>query len=333
MPRRTSSVAVPVAHLVGPGQLKVVNGHLAFKHYGEGPLRLDPAALTTVYCYGDVSVSGAAMELLFRHGVQTAWLSPAGQRCRGRLARTDSSTTLTRVRQHRVFADLNQRRDWAKVVVAGKIEAMVAAARRYQRNGIPVGSLMTDVAAWSEQLSAAATADVVRGLEGAASAAWFRFLGTLLRPPWTFTERTRRPPTDPVNALLSLGYTWLLNRTTALLEANGYEIYLGGLHEYRAGRPSLSCDLIEPLRVPAVDRWVVATCAQGEVLPRDFVQEESGGYRLQPAAFSKVLHAWEKHWQEASLSDTLKRWLENLAGFLRERDQAPPLDEAATDDL
>ena len=333
MSHRTTSVAVPVAHLVGPGQLKVVNSHLAFKRHGESPLRLDPAALTNVYCYGDVSVSGAAMELLFRHGVQTAWLSPAGQRCRGRLARADPSTTLTRVRQHRVFADPIQRCGWAKVVVAGKIDAMSVAARRYQRNGTPVGSLLADLAALTDQVPAAATAEVVRGLEGAASAAWFRFLGELVRSPWSFTERTRRPPTDPVNALLSLGYTWLLNRTTALLEANGYEIYLGGLHEYRAGRPSLSCDLIEPLRVPAVDRWVVAACAQGELAPRDFVQEETGGFRLQPAAFGKALYSWEKHWQEAALDATLMRWLEVLAQFLRERDVAPPPEESPAEDL
>src|SRR5205085_1352949 len=71
-------------------------------------------------------------------------------------------------------------------------------------------------------------------------------------PPWTFPDRTRRPPTDPVKPLLSLGYTWLLGRVTARVEAAGYEPSLGGLHDYRPGRPSLGCDLIEPLRVPAV---------------------------------------------------------------------------------
>ena len=80
--------------------------------------------------------------------------------------------------------------------------------------------------------------------------------GQLLRPPWRFVQRVRRPPTDPVNALLSLGYTWVLTRTVARCEAAGLEVNLGGLHDYRPGRPSLACDLMEPLRVPAVDRWV-----------------------------------------------------------------------------
>jgi CRISP-associated protein Cas1 len=333
MMHRITSVAAPVAHLVGPGQLKVINGQLAFKRHGDGPLRLDPTALTDIYCYGDISVSGAAMELLFRHGIQTAWLSQGGQRCRGRLSRTDAPTTLTRIRQHRVFGDATHRRDWAKLVVAGKIEAMTAAARRYQRNGTPVGSLLTDLPALSAKLAGAETAEQVRGLEGAASASWFGFFSLLFSAPWSFSTRNRRPPTDPVNALLSLGYTWLLNRTTSRAEALGYEIYIGGLHEYRAGRPSLSCDLMEALRVPAVDRWVVATCGQGELSPSDFVSEESGGLRLQPAAFGRTLYLWEKHWTEQRLDTALQQWLETLARFIRDRTGPEPDEERSADDL
>ncbi len=319
--RRTTAVRTPVAHLVGPGQLKVVNGHLAFKRHGDGPLRLDPTALSDIYCYGDVAVSGPAMDLLFRHGINTAWFSPAGARCRGRLSRGDAPTTATRMRQHRVFADPAHRRDWAALVVAGKIDAMTAAARRYQRNGVTLGSLLLDLAALRGQLPTAPTTDTLRGLEGAASALWFRYFASLIVPPWEFPQRSRRPPTDPVNALLSLGYTWLLNRATAALEARGYEIYLGGLHEYRAGRPSLSCDLIEPLRVPTVDRWVVSTCGQAELAPNQFVREEGGGYRLQPAAFGRALYLWEKAWQEVNGDGILSTWVETLGGFVRERSQ------------
>jgi CRISPR-associated protein Cas1 len=234
------------------------------------------------------------------------------------------TTTAARIRQHRVFASPAHRLAWAALVVAGKIDAMTAAARRYQRNGSPLGSLLTDLDALRGQLPDATTADVVRGLEGAASAAWFRYLGTLLRPPWEFRERSRRPPTDPVNALLSLGYTWLLNRATAALEAHGFEIYLGGLHEYLPGRPSLSCDLIEPLRVPAVDRWVVAACGQGEFTPAHFVREENGGFKLTPPAFGRALYSWENAWQSAAASDTLSHWVVTLTGFIRERSASEP---------
>lgn len=136
-----------------------------------------------------------------------------------------------------------------------------------------------------------------------------------------------------MNALLSLGYTWLLTRVNARAEAAGYEIYLGGLHEYRPGRPSLGCDLIEPLRVPAVDRWVVATCGQGELSPHDFRSEEAGGFRLHPAAFGRTLVSWERHWSGGRLDAILQQWLDALAEFLRGRDVPEPAPESPVGDL
>lgn len=84
-------------------------------------LRRCASTLTAVTCYGDVSVSGPALDLLFRHAILTAWLTPAGTRCRGRLARTDAPSMMTRVRQHRAFALPHARLEWAKAVVVGKI--------------------------------------------------------------------------------------------------------------------------------------------------------------------------------------------------------------------
>jgi CRISPR-associated protein Cas1 len=330
--RRTTSVAAPVAHLVGPGRLKVINGHLAFTEAGRDPLRLDPAALRTLLCYGDVSVSGAALELLFAHGVQTAWLTPAGNRCRGRVTRADPPTTLTRVRQHQAFAHPEARLAWARLVVAGKIDALARAARHHQRHGCATaGPVLAQLQDAGARVPAATTLDDLRGLEGSASLAWFRLLGQLLEPPWRFDGRTRRPPTDPVNALLSLGYTWLLTRAVARAEADGYEIYLGGLHDYRAGRPSLACDLMEPLRVTAVDRWVLTVCNRRELTPDDFQPRENGGVGLRPSVFGSTLRSWEARWVEHRQEAALEEWLARLLDLLRQwsADPAPaPGDDA-----
>jgi len=332
--RRTTAVAAGVAHLVGPGALKVLNGHLAYSQARQPPLRLDPAALTAVSCYGDVSVSGAALDLLFRHAIPTAWFSPAGARCRGRLARTDAPTTLTRVRQHRAFARPEARLDWAKTVVVGKAESMGAAARHQQRHGAAAaGPVLARLAALAARVPAAESHAALLGLEGSISAAWFEFFATLVLPPWSFPGRTRRPPTDPLNALLSLGYTWLLSRASARAEARGYELYLGGLHEYRAGRPSLACDLIEPLRVPAVDRWAVSACNQGEISPDQFRQEEGGGFRLQPRWFGRTLHGWETHWAAGRLEAELDGWLDRLNELIRRWGEPAPGEGDSSDGL
>src|SRR5258708_26985290 len=94
--RRVTSVATPVAHLVGPGKLKVVNGHLAYATQDQSPLRLDPKALRAVYCYGAVGVTDEAMQVLLMNEVEVAWLTPAGTRRRGRPVRSDPARTTPR---------------------------------------------------------------------------------------------------------------------------------------------------------------------------------------------------------------------------------------------
>lgn len=220
--------------------------------------------------------------------------------------------------QYQAFSNPRGRLEWARSVVAAKIRSQQAAARHYQRHGwSEAGSLLPLLQEALRQGQAADALDQLRGIEGAATAAWFGLLGRLVRAPWQFRQRTRRPPTDPVNALLSLGYTWLLTRATARCEAVGLEVYLGGLHDFRPGRPSLACDLIEPLRVPAVDRWMLTLCNQGRVAPADF-RAEGGGIRLQPGAFGRILRDWEEHWQTGGLERALEKLLAELLRLVRQ---------------
>src|SRR5436190_20692124 len=133
--RRITSVQTPIAHLVGPGKIKVVNAQLAYATRDQPPLRLDPGTLRTVCCYGPVGVTDEAMQVLFAHDIEVAWLTGAGMRCRGRLVRADRSRTTLRILQHEAFANPARQRDWAGRVVTGKIAGQMQAARHYQRQG------------------------------------------------------------------------------------------------------------------------------------------------------------------------------------------------------
>jgi CRISPR-associated protein Cas1 len=220
------------------------------------------------------------------------------------------------------------------LVVAGKIEAAIVAARHFQRHGAATaGDLIARLSEYAARLPEIGSNEQLLGLEGAAASAWFDLFGRLFVSPWSFPGRVRRPPTDPLNALLSLGYTWLLGRATARAEARGYEIYLGGLHEYRPGRPSLSCDLIEPLRVPAVDRWAVNVCNQAELTPDVFRLEENGGFRLLPKWFGRTLYSWESFWVNSNLEPELEGWLDRLNGLLKRWDTPQPGEDSGPDDL
>jgi len=316
MPRVTS-VTTPVAHLVGPGKIKIVNGHLAFATEGAGPIRLQSTALRHLFCYGPIGVTDQAMTELFRRDIHTAWFSQQANRCRGRLVRHNPAATSLRMRQHRAALDPEFILRSARLWIALKIDSQIAAVRHAQRHGTPAAAATLSVLNHHRNaVESAGTVDSVRGLEGAAAAAWFQFLPHLLRAPWTFNRRSRRPPRDPVNALLSLGYTLLNGRAVALCEALGLEVYLGTLHEYRPGRPSLACDVIEPLRVPSVDRWVIKLLNRNSLRESDFV-ERDGGFRLQPAAFNRILASWETEWTQADHEAQLLHLIQEYVATLR----------------
>jgi CRISPR-associated protein Cas1 len=329
---RPTSIVTPVAHLRGPGKIKVVNGRLAFSTGKGTPTRLDPGSLRTVLCYGHVGVSHEAMSLLLKNAIDVAWMTPAGHQCNGRLVRADACHAGLRTRQHQVALDPRWQLSQARCIVTGKIESQITAARHYQRQGCAAATPSIPLLrAAFDRCASADSLDTVRGAEGSGAAVWFTLFGKLLHSPWTFTTRVRRPPTDPVNALLSLGYTWLLNRTVARIEAAGLDAGIGALHEFRAGRPSLACDLIEPLRVPTVDRWVIQSLNRNLLKPTDFTTVE-GGVRLVPAVFSHVISSWEEHLAEVTGERSLELAIQALIQSIRQAFDEPPTPRATPPD-
>jgi CRISPR-associated protein Cas1 len=314
--RRPTALATPVAHLVGPGKLKLMNGRLAFATPDHTRPMLDPSRLRMVYCYGPVGISDEALGVLFRAGVAVSWLTAGGRLFLGRLAGADPAGTLLRVGQHRYLADPVQRCHLARQLVADKVASQLAAARHYQRQGKGAGPALATLRAMLDRIISADSLPILRGLEGNAAAAWFTFFAGALCPPWSFPGRVRRPPTDPVNALLSLGYTLLAQRVGVKLHSHGFEVALGALHEFLPGRPSLTCDVVEPFRTPAVDRWVLALCNGQRVGPSDF-QREGAAVRLHPDRFASVLADWETFWAEGGFDALIESALTKLASLFR----------------
>ncbi|GIW80383.1 MAG: CRISPR-associated endonuclease Cas1 3 [Gemmatales bacterium] len=308
---RPSVFAAAIAHLVGPGKIKIANRRLVFSAKDQKPLRLDASALKTLFCYGPVGISDDAFDLLFSQHISVVWLSRDARRCRARLVAVDASRASLRLHQYRAFLDPPFRRDFAAHLVVQKIDSQILAARHYQRHGLAAAADALQTLDSLRNKLPHANLDEIRGIEGAASARWFALLGDILQPPWSFSCRSRRPPKDPVNALLSLGYTLLFTRALVFAEACGFETYLGAFHDFRPGRPSLACDLIEPFRVPAVDRWVIGLCNRQEITPQDFFADSSG-FRLQPERFGAILHSWEKHYFETRQDEALQKEVEEL---------------------
>jgi CRISPR-associated protein Cas1 len=136
--------------------------------------------------------------------------------------------------------------------------------------------------------------DVLRGVEGAAAKAYFSVLRGALREEMTFSRRTRRPPRDPANALLSFGYTLLTHNLMTACEVVGLDPYDGFFHADKYGRPALALDLVEEFRGPVVDSVVQLVINKRIIGPEDFVEGRNGGIYLRYRPLGKFLRQYTK---------------------------------------
>lgn len=150
------------------------------------------------------------------------------------------------------------------------------------------------------QSQSAADLDALRGTEGEAAAAYFGAFNALIRAGEDFRMegRNRRPPTDPVNALLSFVYTLLMHDCRSALESNGLDAQCGFLHRDRPGRPSLALDMMEEFRPFLADRLVLSLINRRQVARGDFSCEPAGAVLLKEDARKKVITAWQERKQE-----------------------------------
>jgi CRISPR-associated protein Cas1 len=177
----------------------------------------------------------------------------------------------------------------AKGFVGGKIansRSVVRRAARTRDGAVESLERCADrLAELGQRVLAAPDVDALRGIEGEAAARYFDVLDAMIaRDDMKFEKRTRRPPLDPINALLSFGYSLLSLDCTAAIQATGLDAAVGFLHVERAGRPAMGLDLMEELRPLVVDRMVMAMLRLNQLGPSDFEVLETGEVRMKDPA-------------------------------------------------
>lgn len=250
----------------------------------EQRLRIPRLHVGGLVCFGRVSVSPEAMGVCMEEGIEITFLTESG-RFLGRVVGTSQGGVVLRRTQHRVADDPGQCAALARSFIVGKVANARTFVQRVARDGDEAmkkasAAVVTSLARTLEQLERTETVDELRGLEGEAAARYWGWFGSALRSKeagMVFQGRTRRPPRDRINAMLSFGYSLLLHDCIAALASVGLDPDVGFLHEERPGRPSLALDLMEELRVPFVDRMVVAMVNLGQVRERDFIVHDGGG--------------------------------------------------------
>ncbi|MFM6119089.1 MAG: CRISPR-associated endonuclease Cas1, partial [Sphaerospermopsis kisseleviana] len=191
-----------------------------------------------------------------------------------------------RLAQYQVYSDPVKRLDLVKTIVTAKIHNQYHVLYRHNEKDNPLKERKSLVK--NQQ-----TLDQVRGVEGLAAREYFACWQNMVGKQWTFNGRNRRPPTDPVNSLLSFAYALLQGQVMAAVNVAGLDPYIGYLHEVHHGQPAMVLDLMEEFRALIADNLVLSILNKQEIKPNDF-NESLGAYRLKDNAKKTFLQAFDK---------------------------------------
>jgi CRISPR-associated protein Cas1 len=215
-------------------------------------------------------ITQPAVRYFMDRGTDVVYVSQNG-RYYGQFSRGDGHHVEVRLAQYQKFHDPEFRLKVAIGFIAGKVAGIQQLWQRQRRHGglqIKIGQIQRI----GERLATAGSLDSLRGFEGSATAAHYSLLRKALQGDWNFKTRVYNPPPDPVNAMLSLGYTLLYSHMSSTLQMHGLDPYLGFFHEPKRGHASLASDMIEEWRCPVVDALVLWLVNTKQISPKDFIK-------------------------------------------------------------
>jgi CRISPR-associated protein Cas1 len=287
-------------------RLRLDNDTLRVHVGDETRLRVPLHHLQAVVSFGHVGLSAPLMHRLAEDGIALVLLDEHG-RFKARLEGAVTGNVLLRRLQHERSSDPAFTLDTARAFVAGKVrnarQLLLRGAReaKADEDGNVLTRTADNLAATLRALPGAGDLDQVRGLEGEAARGYFAALPCVLRAEaradFGMDGRTRRPPRDRMNALLSFLYALWMNDCRSALEAAGLDPQVGFLHALRPGRAALALDLMEEFR-PVADRLALTLINRQQLSARDFTVREGGAVNLAPDARKAVLVAFQQRKQE-----------------------------------
>lgn len=283
---------------------------IVIEHERKKLMQVPVHSVSGLFCFGNVLVSPALMGFCGEKGVNLAFFTEYG-RFYGRLQGKKSGNVLLRRAQYHAGEDSSLQ--IARSIVAAKLVGSRNILLRHQRNHgttVPVERAVKHLAASIRLAKHVDNLDSLRGIEGDAAATYFSVFEELInenqRKDFPFSGRNRRPPRDPVNALLSFVYSILGQDIGAALNGVGLDPQVGFLHADRPGRDSLAQDLLEEFRPWLADRLVLSLINRRQLKASDFVTESSGAVRMSDGARKQLLVAYQERKQQEVMHPFLK---------------------------
>lgn len=270
-------------------------------HYRDGMIHSVPAeTLEVIEIFGKIQLTTPCIQECLKRGVNVIFFSMNGAYF-GRLI----STNHVNVSRQRMQADIGKNDSFniklSKRILEAKIKNQMVVIQRYRGSQDVDESLMHMRNMRKKIIHNDLSVEKMMGSEGYAARIYFQQIGKLINPDFAFTKRSRRPPIDPFNSLISLGYSILLNEIYGKLEAKGLNPYFGFLHKDREKHPTLASDLMEEWRAALIDTTAMAMVNGKELIKEDFYSDvDQPGVFLSKDAFKKYVKKLESKFRQSN---------------------------------
>lgn len=272
---------------------------------GEDKVRIPIHTIEAIVCMGDTTVSTPLIAFCGEYGVGLSFFSENGK-FYGRVAGPVSGNVLLRHAQFSAFSDPHKKVTLVRGFLAAKIancrNVLLRASRELTSTSgqTALSDAARSLALTARQIDKSTDIPVLRGLEGLAAKCYFEAFDNMIRvskSDFYFRERSKRPPLDNMNAILSFLYALLANDVRSALEGVGLDPATGFLHTLRPGRPSLALDVMEELRAPLCDRLATSLVNLRQLCGKDF-EHNGTGVRMTENARKSLIAAWQKRKKE-----------------------------------
>ncbi len=285
-------------YIVEPGSyIRVEGDGLVIEKQGNILRHIPANGLERLTLMGRCSVTGAVLDFLIDRGIDTVFMTLTG-RFRARLMLDAPGHIRLRQLQYQRLGSEDFCLNTSRLIVKTKIrnQSHLLMKRAWRTKDKNFRTLLLQLKALQRRTERATNLDELRGIEGSAARIFYQGFGLLIKNEnFTFSGRNKRPPLDPVNAMLSFVYTLFTNQVVNAIKASGLDPYLGALHEPAHSRPSLACDLVEEWRTTA-ENFVLTIINKKMVRPDDFVKtnRKERPIEMTPSFMRALIKAYEK---------------------------------------
>ncbi len=306
--QNTLYITTPDAYLSLDGENIVLSVNK--EERGRKPLHL----FESIVVFGYPGVSPALLGKCAEYGIIITFLTPSGKFLSRSVGKTYGNVIVRRA-QYRIADDPERSLHIAAAMLSAKMTNSAAVLRRVlsdhreRVDAVRIENAAADIKYNAVKSYTAESADSLRGLEGECANRYFSVFDELIltqKETFRYDGRSRRPPLDPVNAMLSFGYALMTSMCTSALESAGLDPYVGFFHTDRPGRCSLALDILEEFRAPFVDRFVLTMINKKVVSESSFYTKENGAVLLTDTARAEFLTQWQKKKSEEIIHPYLK---------------------------